>query len=57
MDGTTKTIKLVGANKTYTVDAALSIPATETKYAYAKVVIRDGKVIAIDKNRCIYRKC
>ena len=49
MDGTTKTIKLVGANKTYTVDAALTIPATETKYAYAKVVIRDGKVVALDK--------
>ena len=49
MDGTTKTLKLVGANKSYTVDAAVTIPNTETKSAYAKVVIRDGKVIAIDK--------
>ena len=51
MDGTTKTIKLVGANKTYTIvaDPLVPIQGNETKYVYARVVIRDGKVLALDK--------
>ena len=45
VDAANKEVKLIGADKTYKVDSSLTVAAAT--YDYAKVVLRDSKVVKI----------